>query len=1389
MLLSPQPLLHITELDGPGGWWEAKDDDCALRLLPHSAGLPNGWTCITVSLQAPRYDQVMPRFQADSGHGYRPLAVLPLHVNSARCIVLIHVPPDARALTLHLRQILGPFRLHPIKAQPLSRPAAAAALALVLGVRWLHSPPLMLKVARQLAKSWRSGGRAEFRSEVRSTVMQGATFRRRTDHADSSGEWTARSERLFAASLPDVACRFSLLVPVTTRNSKQLDIMFAALAAQINSNWECLLGLAPEVALPRHESDARVSCLTLPTADRGAMLATLAAAATGDMLLVLDPGDQLTPAALAALAGYPDASIVYGDEDTLNSNGCYDAPCLKPGWSPDLLHAFNYFGRPTALRRHWIDQVGGFDAMAGEAAEWDLHLRLAAVAAPIERVPRILCHRCGDPDQDHLRGLHLQPPEDRAGQGRAVIGRYWGHLGFEVQVTTQPDGSQRSICSLKSSPLVSIILLSSDDAATLEACILGIEERTNYPHTQIIIVDRGSTDPAAAMLYGRLVSQLRAQVIVPPLASNNSAARNAGARVARGDLLLFLDNDVQVTTSDWLQELVQFALRPEVGVVGTLVTGADGTVRHAGITIGMDLFGALFRGRAASDWGPAAVPRTLSAVAWTCMMVRQEVFMRVGGFDESYPRVNGDTAFCLAARASGWRIVYTPFARLVQQASTAPDYPVTAEDLVRIGIDVRRFGFQQDPFFRSAIAAEGINPGQPQSSKTGISLLEAVRAFGLGRDRSVPLDLNNDADVAEAVAIPVTAVIWKPQPAALIQDQWSAARWCLDLLRRRPDLRQQFPNALSAGADGAFAVWLTTKGAAQFKLSAQATTYIRSTFTANLAHPARQAILTETKLAGPMAVGFLPIGRTVLLKFLLQKGRTYPRLEEIWWLALECSEDPARELVLSYRFNPGWQALFPDGLTIFGQRRLAAWFAAVYQCDASWTDPAVWPTGLSAADQIRVAWQSNQQWQARHPDALATRDSARALLDWLTVLSEDGSGSDLSTQVRNWLSTLPLATTADAIAAPGVNVIGHLCYPSGLRTSAFSIVKGLQAAGHGITLRDVPVEVPHDLPEHVLFDGLEMYDTTLLHIQPEPLFAVAYDFAGLHPRRHLTYRIGYWYWELETIPKTWSAAVANVDEVWAATRFVADAMRACCTVPVCELMPGVELPEFTKRPVAAFGIASGHFTFLFVFHMMSIMERKNPLGLIRAFQQAFSAREPVTLVLKTSFGDRHPLLMRQLHEAASQSGGRVTVIDQIFSADETISLMEACDAYISLHRSEGLGLTMAEAMLLGKPVIATGYSGNLSFMNRTNSLLVDYRLVTVGADTPVYGSGSSWAEPSEAHAARLMRQVWENRQAAADMGARARTDLETHLSVSAAGLRMADRLAAIRHHRLQARPK
>jgi glycosyltransferase involved in cell wall biosynthesis len=193
--------------------------------------------------------------------------------------------------------------------------------------------------------------------------------------------------------------------------------------------------------------------------------------------------------------------------------------------------------------------------------------------------------------------------------------------------------------------------------------------------------------------------------------------------------------------------------------------------------------------------------------------------------------------------------------------------------------------------------------------------------------------------------------------------------------------------------------------------------------------------------------------------------------------------------------------------------------------------------------------------------------------------------------------------------------------------------------------------------------------------------------------------------------------------------------------------------------------------------MTSVAERKNPWGLIAAFERAFDASDNVLLVIKTAFGEQFPEDFAKL-EAAAQ-GSRVRIIHTVHTQEETLSLMACSDAYVSRHRSEGLCLTMAEAMLLGKPTIATGYSGNMDFMTEANSLLVDYRIVELGKVYPPYTADQHWAEPSVDHAASLMRRLYDDRAFAAELGATGAADLRDRLNYAVTGKRIADRLAEI----------
>ena len=639
------------------------------------------------------------------------------------------------------------------------------------------------------------------------------------------------------------------------------------------------------------------------------------------------------------------------------------------------------------------------------------------------------------------------------------------------------------------------------------------------------------------------------------------------------------------------------------------------------------------------------------------------------------------------------------------------------------------------------------------------------------------IDLFDDGAVRDHLGTSGVAALPRKVSDGRILDAATATRFLIDLVRSRPDLRARFPVALSAGADGPFAAWIAQAGEQELGLSPAALSHIANVFRHDPAERVRQVYLLrpELRLLHPLAL--LPEGAGDMLRWGAESGISEDgiTLDGLWWFLLANQENPAAGLVLTYRFNPSWQRQFPDGLTMFGRDRFAAWLQRTYGLNAEWVKGA-WPTGLSVAEEIRLAYRADPSWQKARPDPFGTPENARLLLAWLATAE-----ADIPERAARQLAVIDHDVVAAELVRGGINMMGHFGYASGLRTSTEALVEGYRRTGARVSERDVWVQYAGDDNRHAAYGGLEIYDTTVIHAQPEPLFDTAYRRAGLAERTPRTTRVGYWYWELDTVPEHWRMQADQVDEIWTATRFVGDALRARFDIPVTEILPGLELPKVAPLPRSYFGLPDDKFLFLFTFHMVSIMERKNPLGLIEAFVRAFRPSEAVCLVLKTSFGDQLPAQMAELRRAAA--GHNIVIIDSVYSKDDVLSLMNACDSYISLHRSEGYGLTMAEAMLIGKPTIATGYSGNLDFMTPQTSLLVDHDLVTLTKDHGPYRRGTRWAQPSLKHAGESMRKVFENQEWARTLGDRGRADLKVRMSYETSGKRIADRLAAMRQER------
>jgi len=665
----------------------------------------------------------------------------------------------------------------------------------------------------------------------------------------------------------------------------------------------------------------------------------------------------------------------------------------------------------------------------------------------------------------------------------------------------------------------------------------------------------------------------------------------------------------------------------------------------------------------------------------------------------------------------------------------------------------------------------------------GLIEAESARlaALAAGDESAVmpPLDLCSDAELSESAGLPASLILGAPVDARKIEDQWGAARFCMSLLRGRKDLYARFPRALSEAAEkNAFLAWLQSdKGVQDTGLTPASLAHVAGLFHGDFAARARQIFLADVRIRQVLPHGLTPAGQRGLfgwfMRYIWNEAETHLRREEILWLFLRAAETPRTELARAYEFTPEWQKRFPDALTVFSWAEFASWFARHYGADPRWVDGDAVPEWYEAAQQLRIGYGARAAWQARYPLALSDAGQARALIGWLGAA--DGDAGLVATAQR-WCQSLDLPTVTQELLKPGVNIIGHFCYPSGLRVSVESIAEALGRAGVETSLRDLRTDEKDD-PHHADFGGPEVHDITLIHTQPAPFFREAYERSDLAERAPRTYRIAYWYWEFDSIPDAWVDAAKQVDEVWTATEFIARGLRERLSIPVRTLFPGVRLTPFEVRRRGDFGLDEERYTFLFTFHMMSVMERKNPLGLIRAFKAAFREEDKVALVLKTSFGDRHPAELQKLRDAAA--GSNITVIDQVFSPDEVLSLMDACDAYVSLHRSEGLGLTMAEAMLMGKPVIATNFSGNVDFMDGSNSLLVPYQLVKLGKPIPPYDADLEWAEPSVEHAARIMRRVYDDQAWAREIGARAKASAEANLSLEAAGRRIRQRLEEI----------
>ena len=409
--------------------------------------------------------------------------------------------------------------------------------------------------------------------------------------------------------------------------------------------------------------------------------------ATGEFVALLDHDDELAIHALYAVAlelqDHPEADLLYSDEDKVDEEGRRFSPYFKPQWNPDLLLGQNFISHLGVYRREVIKEAGGFRAGYEGCQDWDLALRIVEQipASHIRHIPRILYHwraiegstaRAVE-EKDYIVEASRRVLEghcERTGKDTEILPVRGSHFRVRYRLPGQP-------------PLVSIIIPTHNQLRLLRQGIEALRARTTYPNYEIVVVDNRSDDPAALAYLEDLHRQGDARVLRYPQPFNYSAINNFAVDQAKGELVCLMNNDMEVITPDWLEEMASQALRPGIGAVGAILYYPDDTIQHAGVVLGLGgVAGHLFSRMPRNTDGyfnRARLVQNFTAVTAACLVVRRSAYREVGGLNETLKVAFNDVDFCLKLHASGRRNLWTPHAEFYHHESASRGMEDTVE--------------------------------------------------------------------------------------------------------------------------------------------------------------------------------------------------------------------------------------------------------------------------------------------------------------------------------------------------------------------------------------------------------------------------------------------------------------------------------------------------------------------------------------------------------------------------------------------------------------------------------------------------------------------------------------------------------------------------------------
>lgn len=517
--------------------------------------------------------------------------------------------------------------------------------------------------------------------------------------AEDYQQWLDRHDPLTPGVLEQLASEvralpnrplISVVMPVYNPPIEYLDAAIESLLKQVYTHWELCVAddASPDAAVRdylRHAMarDERIRVVFREANGHISQASNSALElAQGEFVALMDNDDVLPPHALAhvalAINAHPDVEIIYSDEDKIDESGRRYEPHFKSDFNYELFLAQNMISHLGVYRRSTMQSVGGFRAGLEGAQDWDLALRVLdrTGADKVVHIPRVL-YNWRVFEGSTARAVD-EKPYVYAAQKRAVR-EHLERRGVQASVMSIPEnkGLLRVKFAVVGQPKVSIVIPTKNKVELLQTCVSSVLEKSTYQNYEIIIVDNGSDEDSTLQYLQRIRSD-RVRVIEAPIPFNYSKLNNLAVAQAQGDYVCLMNNDIEIISLDWMEEMLGFATQADVGCVGARLWYPDDTIQHAGVVLGVLGVGAhAFKGltrKQAGYFGRAWLHQSYSAVTAACLMISRKKYDEVNGLDEIFAVAFNDVDFCIRVREAGYRNVWTPFAEMYHHESASRGY-------------------------------------------------------------------------------------------------------------------------------------------------------------------------------------------------------------------------------------------------------------------------------------------------------------------------------------------------------------------------------------------------------------------------------------------------------------------------------------------------------------------------------------------------------------------------------------------------------------------------------------------------------------------------------------------------------------------------------------------